>query len=159
MAKYILLSFEDDADADAFVNAMEPGHDGGALLGDKPRVIFLRDEIQDGQIYGGFEKEVFVRGVYKRPTKYCDCTYSRNGKDGFTRGKKYGWWVHSRCGKPKKGWAEGDLWYHSLGKNLLPVTPKAPEWRGEGVRGHTWDAKRKVWIDVQTGEARNHPTV
>lgn len=95
MAVYVLLSFDDDGDAKAFIE----------------NII----------------KNVSVRGVFKQPTKFCEC---QNNSLGFTRGAKYGWWVCARCGYPSRGWANGSgAWYSALGINLLPNECIKPEWR------------------------------
>src|SRR2546423_1462288 len=116
MAKYVLVEFDDDAEADKLVEFIGDGivipapQEGGAWQYLKPR----------------------IRAVFKKPTKFCDCSMGKNAKS-FTRGKKYGWWVHAACGKPTRGWGRGDHWFLSLGRNLLPITNEAPEYRGDGV--------------------------
>lgn len=117
MAKYVLLAFDDDAQADAFVKTTQ---ENGLVVNEGESVFKFYVPL--------------IRAVFKRPTLYCTCKYNKNDR-GFTRGKKYGWWVHS-CGKPTKAWARGEHWFLSLGKNLLPVTPQAPEYRGTGVFGN-----------------------
>lgn len=111
MAKYILLSFDNDKDAEEFVQAMQKQDTSG------------RPFIPEG---------VAVRGVWKKPTQFCDCALrGRNTKGrAWTRGKKFGWWVCTVCHKPSQAWAKGDAWYTALGTNLLPKSEGAPEWRG-----------------------------
>lgn len=103
MAKYVLLAFDSDTEANEFVEA-----------------------VQDRTS----REEFTVRGVWKKPTKFCECTSGNIKQRGWTRGKKFGWWVCDRCHKPSKAWAQGDVWYNSLGTNLLPVSHEAPEYRG-----------------------------
>jgi len=125
MARYVVLSFDDDTTADEFVAAVQEN----GILG------HVSNE-------SGFMKHFapVVRAMFQRPTKFCDCA-SRGGNikaRGFTRGKKYGWWVCNACKKPTVGWAQGQEWFRFLGRNLLPVSPQAPEYRGDG----TWGAPR-----------------
>lgn len=112
MAKYVLLSFDDDKAADEFVQR-------------------FTDDVQERATYQRIGIYAFVRAVYKKPTKFCECTGVKNR--GFTRGKKFGWWVCAQCGKPTSAWAAGAHWFLALGKNLLPVDNRAPEYRGDGV--------------------------
>lgn len=114
MAKYVLLAFDDDKEADKFIEQTQRAHG-----------------IYDDEGGGHMSYACDVRGVYRKPTKFCDCKTTKHR--GFTRGKKYGWWVCSQCGKPTVGWGRGDHWFLALGKNLLPVDNRAPEYRGDGV--------------------------
>jgi hypothetical protein len=112
MARYVLLKFDDNDDAsEALVTIQRNGH--------------IRGELSNLQCV--------VRGVWACPTKYCECG---TAKPGYTRGRKYGWWVHAACGKPTKGWANGEIWYTALGTNLLPICDDAPENRGPGHKQH-----------------------
>jgi hypothetical protein len=114
MAVYVLLTFDNDGEAKEFV----------------------KDVLQEkGVIHGNHEDPAFtrttVRGVWKKPTIFCTCV-SSDRKVGFTRGRKYGWWVHACCGKPSKLWAQGNAWCTALGVNLLPQSEIAPEYRPPG---------------------------
>lgn len=76
MAMYVLLSFDDDDDAKAFVEDQLAGH--------------------------SFRTEV-VEGIYKKPTQFCDRTDTIHGSHrviGWTKGQKWGWWVCAICKKP-----------------------------------------------------------
>lgn len=64
-----------------------------------------------------------IVGVFVRPGTTCECpdwqtvnyrdpTKEKNAA-GVTRGEKFGWWVCSRCGKPRKA-------SHQLVNQLLP---------------------------------------
>lgn len=114
MAKYVLLVFDDDAAADKAVQMIQGAHG----------LLWLHDQ----------QMSCDVRGVYKKPTKFCRCVGVKGR--AFTRGQKYGWWVCSKCKKPTIGWGRGDHWFLALGRNLLPVDGNAPEYRGDGVFGH-----------------------
>jgi len=120
VAKYVMLQFDSDEDADAFIKTtQENGIVGSFALGDSNWKHFMP----------------IVRAVFKKPTQFCDCKVGAKGR-GFTRGKRYGWWVCSVCKKPTVGWGRGEHWFLSLGRNLLPTTPQAPEYRGDGVFGN-----------------------
>jgi hypothetical protein len=104
----VVLEFENEALAKQFVKAALED-DIYASLGE-----WLEDATR---------LRTFVIGVFKKPTKYCDPGDGHRGKKtsgGWTRGKKYGWWVCGICGKPTERWANGSLWPYSLGFNLLP---------------------------------------
>ncbi len=116
MAVHVLLSFEDDDLAKRFVE----------------------------KVNGAFEyiperRQRQVLGFWKAPRKFCDCTdltekdernLNRKGRAkkfqrGWTRGKKYGWWVCSKCRKPSKHWEPGLARYDdTIGRNLLPGAPE-----------------------------------
>lgn len=116
MAKYVLLNFEDDDAADQFVKDCTDYPDAPILT-----------PVQENEV------KAFVRGVWKKPTKFCDCRGGGMKNRGFTRGKKFGWWVCTKCKKPTVGWARGEHWFLALGKNLLPISQRAPEYRGDGI--------------------------
>lgn len=117
MAKYVLLAFDSDKDVDAFVEYVQTAKFVCALPGEYGTYTDL-----------AIFDDVTVRGVWKKPTQFCSCIGGKNR--GWTRGKKFGWWVCSLCHKPAEAWARGDAWYTALGVNLLPVSPDAPEYRG-----------------------------
>lgn len=80
MARYVVLSFEDNTKAETFIS-------------DK---LVLGPDLQDlfaGTLLG----EAKVEAIFAKPTKFCECTKKRKG---WFRGKKYGWWVCSNCGLP-----------------------------------------------------------
>jgi hypothetical protein len=82
MAKYVLLQFDKDEDADAFVN------------------ILVQDEVSN-------PTKVTIRalGVYKKPTQFCACPDRLDPNAKSVVGKKFGWYVHAACGKPRaNGW-------------------------------------------------------
>lgn len=135
MAVYVMLAFDDDNEAKEFVK-----------VNIDPR----------GQIAYGEDEQVVqgatVRGVWKKPTLFCDPSdghadgHGRTQSRSFSRGKKYGWWVCVHCGKPRKQWAAGDAWYTALGTNLLPKE-LAPEYRPRG-----WESPEE-WTDLLPKEA------
>ena len=109
MTVRVVLEFEDEVEAKKFVG-YGLNHGISMATGDWPE--------DDTPI------DLNVIAVFKRPTKFCDASDGhRSGRktyQGWTRGKKYGWWVHVRCGKPKAPWTEGAQWY-AMGTNLLPL--------------------------------------
>lgn len=63
-----------------------------------------------------------VIGMFAVPTKYCDPSDGHRGKKteaGWTRGKKYGWWVCGACKKPTRAWALNLNALMSSARNLL----------------------------------------
>lgn len=109
----------------------------------------------DGHFHQTDEEGTFVRAMYQKPTKFCDCGTATGlpfaRKSSYTRSLKYGWMVHTQCKKPTTNWASGEGWYAALGTNLLPITGRAPEWRGVGIKGHTFDPGTKQWLNDETG--------
>lgn len=105
---------------------------------------YAKDYVAD---WLGRSSKVQVIAVFKKPTLYCDpADGHRNRKkthQGWTRGKKYGWWVCSLCGKPTEKWATGDLWPFSLGFNLLPKS--VSKWARPG-----WDTATQ-WTEEDLG--------
>lgn len=124
MAKYVMLSFDKDSDADAFVAAAQS----------ETGILWTAYQDQYDDRAGGLPHlEAIVRAVFKKPTLTCACVKSPKQGRAFTRGKKYGWWVCKLCGKPTPGWVRGEHWFLALGRNLLPINQEAPEYRGDGV--------------------------
>jgi hypothetical protein len=124
MAKYILLAFDSDADADAYTADVQ-----------RTGVVFKNTDVELENL--PFEEvPVVVRGMWKKPTKFCSCIGGGKQSHGFVRGTKYGWWVCARCHKPTEAWSRGDVWYTALGTNLLPIAEDAPEYRGPLHKKH-----------------------
>jgi hypothetical protein len=117
MARYVLLAFDKDSDADAFVKNVQENN-GAALV--------------EGYDHGIIQ--AFVRGMWQKPTIFCQCTQIKGR--GWTRGKKRGWWVCTKCARPSMGWARGDVWYTALGTNMMPIANNAPEYRGPMHKQH-----------------------
>jgi hypothetical protein len=62
-----------------------------------------------------------VTGLWKLPRKFCECGSQGIDINGFTRGEKYGWWVHAACGRPSSFWVKAKhRFWSGFGKNLLP---------------------------------------
>lgn len=120
MAVYVLMSFNDEDQAHEFVRDTIAGMDV-PCSGD-------------------------ICGIWKKPTKFCECT-GGGGKfaHAFTRGKKYGWWVHTKCGKPSRvKKISACEWEQALGSNLLPVE-LCPEPFQKRISG--WDSPM-MWTDL-----------
>lgn len=145
MARYVVVTFDDNAEAERFVASLAMD------------AVFLGVPDADGEMTFGPLAHASARAMYMKPTVFCDCSIGR--VDGFKRGQKYGLWVHTKCGKPTKLWAQGDRWYAALGKNLLPIDAERPEWRGEGVYMHRFDQATGKWIHVENGTEWNSEAV
>ena len=141
MARYVVLRIEDNKDAEALIHDIESW---GYLMAN-----VAIPKTQAGETTTEKEIAVTVRSMYAVPTLFCSCPRAKNDH-GFTRGKKYGWMVHAKCGKPTKAWATGDGWFACLGTNLLPVTEDRPEYRGIGKQGHHWNGQE--WVPDAKGE-------
>jgi hypothetical protein len=106
----VLVEFDDDAKATAFVEKVN-GRFG------TPEVPHSASRRR-------------VTGVWKVPTNFCAC--ADQGKkmeiQAYSRGRKYGWWVHT-CGRPSKFWvkAKARLW-DAMGRNILPGADDDPKW-------------------------------
>src|SRR6266480_628641 len=115
MARLVLLSFDDNEDAETFVQAVTTGQH---VFYSKPhpKLEGQYSVVQPAHL-------LHVEGLFMRPTQFCDCAskgkFNRN--DGFSQGKKYGHWIH-RCGKPSRmAWDEAAQRARLLtfGRNLL----------------------------------------
>jgi hypothetical protein len=73
MAKYVLIQFDNDDDAEGFV---------GGLTTTNPNA------------------SVKVAGIFKKPTLFCECVPQ---EEKSARGAKWGWWICKKCGRCKKG--------------------------------------------------------
>ena len=112
MAKYLLLRFENDEDADAAIlQTTTPAH-------------------------------LQIVAVYKAPTVFCECASDSSvpmRKQAWGRGIKWGWWVCNFCGKPSKGsvsknmFAETDFGFNLLDPDRIdyPGTPLLPNYLKE----------------------------
>lgn len=103
MAVYVLLQFDDEQGAKDFVKG-----------------VIVRSSVYAVSPGQQYSVPVTLWGIWKKPTKYCDCVGGRKTLSGFTRGLNYGWWVCGKCKKPTKKWSTGTHWFSVLGTNLLP---------------------------------------
>lgn len=96
MARYVVLSFEDNEEAESFIervscyqheatcNCMQPDHEGEHCDCDP-------------------QEPVQVVSMLAQPTQFCDgnCYKEKDGRGPkFVQGQKYGWWVCTVCHKP-----------------------------------------------------------
>lgn len=97
MARFVMISIPDNADADAFVEAVKR-HDVifGYKKGNDADHIISSD---DTYSYTGLA-DAEVEAVWAKPTKYCDCP---DYAGVSTPSLKFNWMVHAKCGKPRKG--------------------------------------------------------
>lgn len=100
MARLVLLSFANNAEAERFVREMEPG----TATDEYPETI------------GEAVWHATVEWVVARPTNPCNCAMapagsdarkrrrrlSRTSRDAFTKGKRFGWWLHAACKRPTR---------------------------------------------------------
>lgn len=71
-------------------------------------------------------------GMYRIPTQFCSCaSNTREKMKSWSRGRKYGWFIHADCGKPSPAWVRGLGRRMStvLGRNLMPLEEVPEEWR------------------------------
>lgn len=135
MAVYVLLAFNDDAQAKTFVEDILT-YPNDAIL----------TPAQENDV------RATVEGVYQKPTKYCEC--DRHAK-GFTRGKNYGWWVCAQCGKPTPLWSRGDMWYTAIGSDLLPNELHT---NGKKATPIGWDSPKAWTFLLPQEEVSDNPT-
>lgn len=90
MARYIVVEFTDNADAEAFVERINWNNQENRKLGES----FTRR----------------IVGIFVKPGRTCECSGRHKGnfgaKDwpfGIARGAKFGWWVCTNCSKPREG--------------------------------------------------------
>lgn len=99
--RFILISVEDDKVSDQFIEDMKQVETHG--------VPFV-------------PQGAAVIGMFQVPTKFCDPTDGHRGKKteaGWTRGRKYGWWVCGKCKKPSAQWGWNLNGLLSSARNLL----------------------------------------
>lgn len=78
MARYVVVEFDNDQTADAFISKINHATDAG--------------------------KNYRVAGIFYRPTRWCECPVS----EGYTKGQvaigaKYGCWNCTVCRRPRRG--------------------------------------------------------
>lgn len=84
MARLVVLRFENDSEADKFIESD----------------ILYCPRGKDYMISTNHTKSATIEMMVQTPTKFCNCP---NGRSWF-RGPKYGWWVCGTCGKPSVGY-------------------------------------------------------
>lgn len=83
MARYVVIEFAKNADADDFIERIHQQTQEGILMR--------------------------IAGVFVKPSKYCQCpdweriNYGdKNEKHGVGYGSKFGWWVCTYCNRPRR---------------------------------------------------------
>lgn len=79
MARYVLVEFDNDAEAERFVN----------------KIIQRNLDLAARKKEGSYR----IKGFFAKPTKFCECgpLTDRQQREEVTRGAKYGWMVHRPC--------------------------------------------------------------
>lgn len=86
MTHLVVLEFDDDEAARRFVDHM--GNRSGATALNQASIAMAYSDL---------------KYVFKIPTKFCECNVPNSAPKGtYGLGKKYGWWVHKKCGRPAK---------------------------------------------------------
>lgn len=123
MARYLVLSFDPNDDAEEFVRdwARHKDEEG-----------FAPFKTPDGRVV-----EAEVVGLYAQPTQYCEKGMPQAHGAGYkmagwARGQKFGWWICGVCKKPSKLWGTNvnaviGAAYNLLGELLQePTEEKEP---------------------------------
>jgi hypothetical protein len=114
--KFIVLRVEDDSLADALVETLNA----------KPSLDLWEKTPADDVT--PVPVPVDVVGLFKTPTNFCNPSDGHRGKKtdaGWTRGKKYGWWVCGACKKPTEAWGTNLNAVLSSARNLLAPSPQS----------------------------------
>lgn len=111
MARHLVISFDDNEEAEQFVEALK-------IEG----AVFFQDATQHFKNVN--PEKVRLIGLFAKPTKFCDCVHTSEAKT--VRSQKFGWYIHwPGCGKPISGH------YQSALKNLL--NPPGTDARSLGI--------------------------
>lgn len=107
MARYVVLSFDGNKDAEDFVEKQIRTKWGLEERGDVEYAKTLPE----------------VEALIAKPTMFClepnKHRERSGGRSGWTQGKKYGWWVCGVCKKPTKLWGQHLGSVISQSRNLL----------------------------------------
>ncbi len=77
MGRFVGLYFEDNSDADLFL-----------------------EDLSKIQGYYEYNSAPIAVALFAVPTMFCECPENPTKPRRQVRGSKYGWWVHKDCGKP-----------------------------------------------------------
>ena len=121
MARYVVFSFEDNKEANEFVDMIE---DKGRITVTMPR----------GDGYAGGESKLFAGAklvaLTMKPTMFCDPSDGHRGRRleaGWLKGIKWGLWVCGKCGKPSRRWGSAYQAVIGSAKNLLEEDAPDPK--------------------------------
>lgn len=116
MPRYVVLEFEDDDQANTFVDDWQDQMD----LIEKLDVEGLPRFLTPGQ-----ENDVPVNIVAMtiKPTQFCACKKIH----GSAKGKKWGLWICKNCGKPSRRWGKSYKQVIGSAKNLLDEDGPDPQ--------------------------------
>jgi hypothetical protein len=137
----ILVEFEKEEDAKEFAHHLI--NTGSMSMS---RIVQMPDGV--GSLVYSTLKGLKLRGAWRIPSKFCNPAdgHRKSGKiQGWSRGKKYGWWVCTDCGKPTEKWGTGGNWDYALGSNLIPQ-----EITGE-QRMRGWHQSPMQWNELLEG--------
>jgi hypothetical protein len=107
MARLLVINIDDNETAKAVIDA----------------VMDIQGRPADAYMIGPMlgASGATLEGVFARPTQFCECTDVR-GKGrpdaGWSRTKRFGWWVHVKCKKPSK-MASSSLQVLHDGNNII----------------------------------------
>jgi hypothetical protein len=135
MARYVLLSFSSNADAEDFVLEYQARLEGRSLDMSQP--------------------EYEIDAVYGKPTQFCtpgDGHRGRRRASGYTRGKRFGWWVCAMCGKPEAPLKDKPLAVMVQANNLLEEIINA----GESVELNPVEGRPNAEVGAQEGPASSN---
>lgn len=94
MPRYVLLEFDDVGQAEAFVRSIQDANERNSV---SVAYMTRRPESDDEYCVSYVDKGLRAEAMWARPTKFCECN-TVGGEE--SRGKKYGWLVHTSCGRP-----------------------------------------------------------
>lgn len=101
MARYILLEFDDNGDADDFVASIQRG---GAFYGAP-----AKEDMDDGTqvvrvgdiVYKDVDpNKIRTKALFAKPTNFCQC---QPRPENHVKGAKLGWYVCRKCAKAVAG--------------------------------------------------------
>lgn len=144
MARYVLLAFDDNSEAEAFVEAATDGQ----LYYTKPHPK-LPNEVSVNLVRG----EVSVRGLWGKPSKFCTCAITEV-RDNLVIGSKWGWLIHTGCRLPVQ-----NKWHYLRNQLGLGPTHKGLSGTLLGViEPQPTDLNVPVGVRSQPPEPQEDPT-
>jgi len=104
--RHVVLSFEDNEAAEEFVrklaSLLEPDVEPEGA--EEVQTNWPKETMALGALLGSKAR---LERVFAFPTKTCTCDNGESHHGNITFGKKYGWMVHAKCGKPTTYWLAG----------------------------------------------------